>query len=121
MAKNTATAISLTLRTRPAELIISRGQHFLASNCNTCIRGVRHGGGWAYEISKSSGFLDFVLDFRISRWISGFLVGFLDFVRISGFLAGFPDFALDFWISSWISGFQVRFLDFALDFWISRW
>ena len=77
-------------------------------------RGVRHGGGWAYEISKSSGFLDFVLDFRISRWISGFLVGFLDFVRISGFLAGFPDFALDFWISSWISGFQVRFLDFAL-------
>ena len=61
-----------------------------------------------------SGFLDFVLDFRISRWISGFLVGFLDFVRISGFLAGFPDFALDFWISSWISGFQVRFLDFAL-------
>ena len=79
-------------------------------------RGVRHGGGWAYEISKSSGFLDFVLDFRISRWISRFLVGFLDFVRISGFLAGFPDFALDFWIS----GFQVGFLDFKLDFWISR-
>ena len=26
-----------TLQTRPAELIISCGQHFLASNCNTCI------------------------------------------------------------------------------------
>ena len=68
-------------------------------------RGVRHGGGWAYEISKSSGFLDFVLDFRISRWISGFLVGFLDFQ--------------DFRISRWISGFRVGFLDFKLDFWIS--
>ena len=65
------------------------------------------------RFSHRGGFLDFVLDFRISRWISGFLVGFPDFVRISGF----PDFAVDFWISRWISGFQIGFLDFV---WISR-
>ena len=49
------------------------------------------------------GFLDFKLDFWISRWISGFQIGFLDFVWISRFLVGFLDFALDF-------GFLVGFL-----------
>ena len=33
------------------------------------------------------------MDFRISKWISGFQSGFLDF-------------RLDFWISEWISGFR---------------
>ena len=56
----------------------------------------------AYEISKSTGFqvdfgfqngfLDFKVDFWISKWISGFQSGFLDF-------------KVDFWISS-------EFLDF---------
>ena len=50
----------------------------------------------AYEISKSTGFhvdfgfqngfLDFKVDFWISKWISGFQSGFLDF-------------KVDFWIS----------------------
>ena len=63
----------------------------------------------AYEISKSTGFhvdfgfqngfLDFKMDFWISKWISGFQSGFLDF-------------KVDFWISS-------EFLDFKADFWIS--
>ena len=54
----------------------------------------------AYEISKSTGFqvdfgfqngfLDFKVDFWISKWISGFQSGFLDFKA-------------DFWISKWIS------------------
>ena len=58
----------------------------------------------AYEISKSTGFhvdfgfqngfLDFKVDFWISKWISGFQSGFLDF-------------KVDFWISS--------------GFWISKW
>ena len=48
------------------------------------------------------------MDFRISEWISGFQIGFLDF-------------RLDFWISDWISGFQIGFLDFTVDFWISVW
>ena len=63
------------------------------------------------------------MDFWISRWISGFQVGFLDFKLdfwisnwISGFQVGFLDFKLDFWISCWISRFLVGFLDFALDF-----
>ena len=43
------------------------------------------------------------MDFWISRWISGFQIGFLDFVWISRFLVGFLDFALDF-------GFLVGFL-----------
>ena len=70
----------------------------------------------AYEISKSTGFhmdfrfqngfLDFKVDFWISKWISGFQSGFLDF-------------RVDFWISDWISGFHSGFLDFSLDFWIS--
>ena len=47
--------------------------------------------------------MDFKLDFWISRWISGFQIGFLDFVWISRFLVGFLDFALDF-------GFLVGFL-----------
>ena len=71
-----------------------------------------------------SGFLDFKVDFWISKWISGFQVGFLDFRLdfrisewISGFQSGFLDFKVDFWISEWISGF----LDFRLDFWISNW
>ena len=39
-----------------------------------------------------SGFLDFKVDFWISKWISGFQSGFLDFKRISGFQSGFLDF-----------------------------
>ena len=35
------------------------------------------------------------MDFRISKWISGFQSGFLDF-------------RLDFWISDWISADSVR-------------
>ena len=68
----------------------------------------------AYEISKSTGFqvdfgfqngfMDFKVDFWISKWISGFQSGFLDFKA-------------DFWISKWISrgisGFQANF-------WISK-
>ena len=67
----------------------------------------------AYEISKSTGFqvdfgfqngfLDFKVDFWISKWISGFQSGFLDFK---------VDFSRDFWILS-------EFLDFKADFWIS--
>ena len=38
---------------------------------------------------------------------------------ISGFQSGFLDFKVDFWISKWISGFQIGFLDFRVDFWIS--
>ena len=64
------------------------------------------------------------MDFWISKWISGFQSGFLDFgvdfwisKWISGFQSGFLDFGVDFWISKWISGF----LDFRLDFWISNW
>ena len=39
------------------------------------------------------------MDFWISKWISGFQIGFLDF-------------RVDFWISGfrWISGFQIGFL-----------
>ena len=48
------------------------------------------------------------MDFWISKWISGFQSGFLDF-------------KVDFWISKWISGFQSGFLDFKADFWISKW
>ena len=40
------------------------------------------------------------MDFWISKWISGFQSGFLDF-------------KVDFWISDWISGFQSGFLDFV--------
>ena len=52
-----------------------------------------------FEIQWISGFLDFKVDFWISKWISGFQSGFLDF-------------KVDFWISKWISGFQSGFLDF---------
>ena len=48
------------------------------------------------------------MDFWISKWISGFRSGFLDF-------------GVDFRISEWISGFQSGFLDFKVDFWISEW
>ena len=69
-----------------------------------------------------SGFLDFKVDFWISKWISGFQSGFLDFkVDFSRDLwisSEFLDFKADFWISKWISreisGFQA-------DFWISKW
>ena len=81
----------------------------------------------AYKISKStgfhvdfefqngflnftwiSGFLDFKVDFWISKWISGFQSGFLDFK------VGFLDFKVDFWISKWISTFQSGFcMDFV--------
>ena len=64
-----------------------------------------------------SGFLDFKVDFWISKWISGFQSGFLDFK---------VDFSRDFWISSEflerfldfkrISGFQSGFLDFQSGF-----
>ena len=84
----------------------------------------------AYEISKSTGFqvdfgfqngfLDFKVDFWISKWISGFQSGFLDFKvdfwiskRISGFQSGFLEGFLDF---KRISGFQRGFLDFKVDF-----
>ena len=46
------------------------------------------------------------MDFWISKWISGFQSGFLDFKA-------------DFWISQWISGFQLGFLDFWISVWIS--
>ena len=69
-----------------------------------------------------SGFLDFKVDFwiskRISGFQSGFLEGFLDFKRISGFQSGFLDFKVDFsrdfwisrnfWISKRISGFHLN-------------
>ena len=42
------------------------------------------------------------MDFWISKWISGFQSGFLDF-------------KVDFWISKWISGFQSGFLHFKVD------
>ena len=45
------------------------------------------------------------MDFWISKRISGFQSGFLDFK---------VDFSRDFWISS-------EFLDFKADFWISKW
>ena len=45
------------------------------------------------------------MDFWISKRISGFQSGFLDFK---------VDFLRDFWISS-------EFLDFKADFWISKW
>ena len=84
----------------------------------------------AYEISKSTGFqvdfrfqngfLDFKVDFWISKWISGFQSGFLDFKvdfwiskRISRFQSGFLEGFLDF---KRISGFQSGFLDFKVDF-----
>ena len=67
-----------------------------------------------------SGFLDFKVDFwiskRISGFQSGFLEGFLDFKRISGFQSGFLDFKVDFSRDFWISS---EFLDFKADFWIS--
>ena len=44
------------------------------------------------DFGFQNGFLDFKVDFWISKWISGFQV--------------------DFWISKWISGFQSGFLDF---------
>ena len=57
------------------------------------------------DFGFQNGFLDFKVDFWISKWISGFQSGFLDFKA-------------DFWISKWISrgisGFQA-------DFWISKW
>ena len=67
-----------------------------------------------------SGFLDFKVDFwiskRISGFQSGFLEGFLDFKRISGFQSGFLDFKVDFSRDFWVSS---EFLDFKADFWIS--
>ena len=51
------------------------------------------------DFGLQNGFLDFKVDFWVSKWISGFQCGFLDF-------------EVNFWISKWISGFQA-------DFWIS--
>ena len=55
-----------------------------------------------------SGFLDFKVDFWISKWISGFKVDFWISKRISGFQSGFLEGFLDF---KPISGFQSGFLD----------
>ena len=55
--------------------------------------------GFHVDFGFQNGFLDFKVDFWISKWISGFQSGFLDF-------------KVDFWISS-------GFLDFKADFWIS--
>ena len=98
----------------------------------------------AYEISKSTGFqvdfgfqngfLDFKVDFWISKWISGFQSGFLDFKAdfcISKWISrGISGFQANFWISKRISGFQSGFLEGFLDlkrisgfkanFWISK-
>ena len=52
-----------------------------------------------------------VRDFEI-QWISRFRFRFQDFSLDSGFLVGFLDFVR---ISRWISGFRVGFLDFKLD------
>ena len=41
------------------------------------------------------------MDFWISKWISGFQIGFLDF-RVDFWIS------LDFWISDWISADSVR-------------
>ena len=66
-----------------------------------------------------SGFLDFKVDFWISKWISGFHMDFWISKWISGFQSGFQDFKVDFWISKRISGFQSGFLDnFQGGFWI---
>ena len=94
-------------------------------------RGVRHGASrrtrfrnpldftwisdFRLDFCISHGFLDFKVDFWISKWISGFQSGFLDFkvdFRISKWISGFQ---------SGISGFQSRFLDFKVDFYISKW
>ena len=48
-----------------------------------------------------SGFVDFKVDFWISKRISGFQSEFLDFKQISGFQA-------DFWISKRISEFHLN-------------
>ena len=82
-------------------------------------RGVRHGASrrtrfrnpldfkwisdFRMDFGFQNGFLDFKVDFWISKWISGFQSGFLDFK---------VDFSRDFWVSS-------EFLDFKADFWIS--
>ena len=55
------------------------------------------------DFGFQNGFLDFKVDFWISKWISGFQGGFLDFKA-------------DFWISSEFLDFKV---DFSRDFWIS--
>ena len=62
-----------------------------------------------YTSLNGYGFLDFALDFWISRWISGFRVGFLDFTLDFWISFGFLDFLLDFWISLWISDFWLDF------------
>ena len=110
-----------------------------ASNCCTCCRFIelvsraRPRGPprrvSAYEISKSTGFqvdfgfqngfLDFKVDFWISKWISGFQSGFLDFKAdfwISKWISrGISGFQANFWISKRISGFQSGFLEGFLD------
>ena len=51
------------------------------------------------DFGFQNGFLDFKVDFWISKWISGFQSGFLDFK---------VDFSRDFWISKRISGFHLN-------------
>ena len=66
--------------------------------------------------------------FRISDWISVFHMDFWISKWVSGFQSGFLNFKVDFRISKWISGFQSgisgfqsRFLDLKVDFYISKW
>ena len=59
------------------------------------------GGSLDWISGFQSGFLDFKVDFWISKWISGFQIGFLDF-RVDFWIS------LDFWISDWISADSVR-------------
>ena len=93
----------------------------VSSSCTIRVRrnerGVRHGAvrrtrfrnpvDFRWISGFQFGFLDFKVDFWISKWISGFQSGFLDFKWISGFQSGFLDFKR-------ISGFQSGFLDFAI-------
>ena len=112
-------SIALTLRLLPPEVGVNRLMAELFNlRRHVSVKAARSRGPprrvSAYEISKSTGFqvdfgfqngfLDFKVDFWISKWISGFQSGFLDFKA-------------DFWISKWISreisGFQATF-------WISK-
>ena len=50
------------------------------------------------DFGFQNGFLDFKVDFWISKWISGFQSGFLDFKVDFWISSGFQDFKVDFWI-----------------------
>ena len=80
------------------------------------MRGVRHG---ASRRTRFRNPLDFkwISDFRMDFWNSGFQSGFLDFK---------VDFCISKWISRGISGFQANFWiskrisGFQANFWISK-